>query len=105
MTKKKKKKTKMAQKTRCLFFVGRVVPAEEPGDVGATVTLQWVPGHADIDGNEAADLLANEASTGDETTVPIDLTSAREAIWRHAAALGRARTAAAQPCPAPYPPA
>ena len=45
-------------------------------DQGMTIALQWVPGHADIAGNEAADKLANRAAAEcAQTETPIDLAS------------------------------
>jgi len=61
--------------------------------------LQWVPGHAGLEGNEAADRLANEAAVEDQAPIPIDLASAKGAIKRHIVDLTRARAAAAHPHP------
>ncbi|KAF0310693.1 Ribonuclease H [Amphibalanus amphitrite] len=42
---------------------------------GTETVLQWVPGHAGLDGNETADRLAGEATAGDQDSAPIDLSS------------------------------
>ena len=52
------------------------------GDRGTAITLQCVPGHAGLDGNEDADRLAGEAAAVDQPDFPIDLASARIAIGR-----------------------
>ncbi|KAF0291869.1 Crooked neck-like protein 1 [Amphibalanus amphitrite] len=49
---------------------------------GTTVTFQWVPGHAGLDGNEHADQLAGEAAAAEQPDVQIDFVSARSAIGR-----------------------
>ena len=68
-------------------------------DEGITTTLQWVPGHAGLDGNEAADRLAGEATAEHQGRTPVDLASARGAIRRHTTELFRKRAAAAHPHP------
>ena len=60
---------------------------------GMTITLHWVPGHADLAGNEAADRLANQAAADcDQEEAPIDLSSARTAIRRWTSELASARS-------------
>ena len=55
---------------------------------GKTIILQCVLGHADIDGNETANRIANHAAaTCDQVTTPVDLPNARTAIRRWVAQL------------------
>ena len=59
---------------------------------GMTITLHWVPGHADLAGNEAAERLANHAAaTCAQEEAPIDLPSARTAIRARVSDLASAR--------------
>ena len=62
---------------------------QTPGDEGHTTIMQWVPGHAGVDGNEAADCLVGEAAVENQETTPIDLASARGAIRRYAMEMAR----------------
>lgn len=45
-----------------------------------TITMQWVPGHSDIEGNEKAAAAAKDASKMDQSRVPIDLMTAKSSI-------------------------
>ncbi|KAF0287945.1 hypothetical protein FJT64_013671 [Amphibalanus amphitrite] len=70
---------------------------------GTTLTFQWAPGHAGLEGNEYADQLAGEATAAEQPDVPIDLASARSAIGRRIGTMVDARTTAFHPHPAPTP--
>ena len=50
-------------------------------DRGMHVTLQWVPAHSGLAGNEAAD---DAAADLDQLSAPIDLPSAKSGLKRHA---------------------
>ena len=59
---------------------------------GRSITLHWVPGHADLAGNEAADRLANKAAADcAQEAAPIDISSARTAIRRWTSELAAVR--------------
>ena len=56
--------------------------------------LQWIPGHAGVDGNEAADRLANKVfATCPQEATPVDLPSALTAVRHWVAGLRKARAA------------
>ena len=76
---------------------------QELEDSDHTLIFQWVPGHAGVAGNEAADRLAAEAATEEQAQVPVDLASARGAIRRHATEMARTRARVAHPFPTATP--
>ena len=53
-------------------------------DRGAHVTLQWVPRHAGLHGNELADEVAIAAADLCQDEAPVDLQSANARLRRHA---------------------
>ena len=60
------------------------------------LTLQWIPGHANIQGNERADKLAKQGSTRPQVTLPTSINTARQTIktnkreeWMNGWAMGK----------------
>ena len=49
-------------------------------DHNVDTTLQWIPGHADIPGNERADKLAKKGASCPQTDVPTSLETAKQLI-------------------------
>ena len=47
------------------------------------ITLQWIPGHCGVDGNERADQLAKEACLLDQSETEVDYASAKSVIHLH----------------------
>jgi ribonuclease HI len=50
---------------------------ELTGEDKASVIFQWVPGHCDLDLNEAVDRVAKKATTMDQSVVPLDISAAK----------------------------
>ncbi|KAF0305651.1 Ribonuclease H [Amphibalanus amphitrite] len=50
---------------------------------GSTVTLQWVPAHCGLAGNERADALAKEAAALPQQSTPVDVRTLTRAVARH----------------------
>ena len=59
-----------------------------------TIRIQWIPGHMDIEGNEAADCVAKEATQLEQTDVALDFLTVKAAVKRHISQRWRAMVAA-----------
>ena len=44
------------------------------------ITLQWIPGHSGVNGNERADLLAKEGASKEQQNVPVDQSTVRKIL-------------------------
>ena len=55
-----------------------------------------MPGHAEIQGNEEADIVAKEASNLDQTEVPLDFSTVKTAVKGHFRRKWREEVAATQ---------
>ena len=60
------------------------------------IIFQWIPGHADIDGNEQADIVAKDASRLDQSEVALDFLTVRTAVRGFYREKWRAEVAATQ---------
>ena len=61
-----------------------------------STTLQWIPGHTDIAGNETADKLAKEASDMSQQEVALDFSTVKAAVRLHVRNKWRAAVSARQ---------
>lgn len=52
-------------------------------ETGKAVTLQWVPGHAGIDGNERVDAVAKSGCEEDQRLCPVSMGAAKRLLARH----------------------
>jgi ribonuclease HI len=66
-------------------------------EFGLTIDLQWVPGHAGIEGNERVDAVAKQGRQLHQGDAPIDFDSAKAAIKKSVRSLRRQRLAASHP--------
>ena len=49
-------------------------------DFSVNVTLQWIPSHCDIPGNESADRLAKEGASQEQPNLPVSLNTCKQII-------------------------
>jgi ribonuclease HI len=66
-------------------------------EVGAHTDLQWVPGHAGLEGNERVDGVAKLGRALDQNAAPVDFDSAKAALKKHIRERRRLQLAATHP--------
>ena len=49
-------------------------------DFSIKITLQWIPSHCDIPGNESADLLAKKGASQEQPNLPVSLNTCKQII-------------------------